>query len=729
MFVRLFLIVLSAIGLLLTACAPARGAEQAAPLPTLFPTATTAIDLDAAQRAAVLYLEAWEEQNFPAMYGLISAASREALPYEDFVSTYEGVQNLMTLDQLDFSLRALTQSTPRMALLNYDVHFQTRILGNFDDFGRTLTLIFDSRDSAWRVAWSTGDIFPEMGSGATLRFESSPPTRANIYDRYGTVLADQNGIYVAVNVIKAEMPDLPACRALLAQALNEDESAIQEQFDRAGDNWVIEVGMLEPVAYQQQGDNLRRVCEATFTQKPVRSYPRGALMPHILGNVGYPEPDEVTGLVQAGFNQETIIGRSGIERSWDTVLRGTPGGSLRLVGPDGRTLRELARVSSRPAESIWLTIDAELQEYVLRTLGEAYVDAAEIWAPNSKGASAIVLDIFTGEILAMASYPTYEGNALNPFPAVGREVARLEQERIASDDRRPMLNRPIQGVYPSGSTFKVVPALASLDSGLYTPETTYVSTGLWRFGNDVRSDWLGTGHGRVNTATALTVSCNSCFYEVGFRMNEIDPYELPSYARRMGLGAPTGLADLPEQGGTIPDPDYIAATSPIPWSYSNAVNLAIGQGEVQVTLLQMSRMYAGIASDGVLYRPQIVRERGILNQRTFVADPDPNGDFGASQWVIDVLQEGLCGVTTRSVGTAEYIFRQSDLQALGVCGKTGTAEAPGQGGTHAWFIGWAPAERPEILVGVMVENAGEGSGVAAPLVRRIMEYYFFLRDT
>ena len=209
-------------------------------------------------------------------------------------------------------------------------------------------------------------------------------------------------------------------------------------------------------------------------------------------------------------------------------------------------------------------------------------------------------------------------------------------------------------------------------------------------------------------------------------MNNVDPFLLPTYARRLGLGAPTGLTDIEEASGGIPDPDTIRTTTGLPWTFSFAVNLSIGQGEVQVTPLQMVRMYAGVANGGDLLRPRLVRETGILDQRRFVAEPDVMSTFDLQPGVLDVVQQGMCDVTSTRSGTAEHIFRNSPLQNLGVCGKTGTAQAPGEtAAPHSWFIAYAPADEPQIATVVMIENSGDGSAIAAPLTRRIMEYYFF----
>jgi len=720
------LIVLFPLLLILTACRPDATTARAEAMPTLAPVPTVAIDVEAAERAARLYLSAWQQRDYAAMYDLIAFSSQEAIPREAFIQLYEDVEANMTLESLTYTAHTLQREAERVVLFHYDVTFQTRILGEFSDTQRNLYLVYDLPANNWRVAWSRADIFAEMGDGARLAFEPRVPARANIYDRNGVVLADQNGIAVQISVIPQEMPQPETCLMLLADALNQPLDFIQDRFDNAGSNWVVDIGRVEPAVYAARRGMLESDCNATFSQVDTRRYLRGSLMPNVLGNVGYPEPEEIPALIELGFNQEVIIGKSGVERSWDETLRGTPGGGLALISRAGGRLRTLAETPSVPSQSIWLTIDSGLQEYALRTLGEAYLENADTWGQTSRGASVLAMNPQTGEILAMASYPSYDANAFNPFPAIGREVANLELERLADHPGTPQLNRVTQGAYPSGSVMKVIGSVGILDSGVYTVDTPFVCTGVWQQGNDRRFDWLPGGHGRVNVQSALAQSCNPFYYEVGYQLNQVDPYLLPSYVRRMGLGSATGIIDVAENPGQVIDPEWVRVNQGLPWTFSYAVSMSIGQGELEVTPLQMGRMYAGIANGGDLLRPQLVLETGLLNQRQRVLERDVMDSWTFKPDVLPTVYDGLCDVTNQPYGTATHIFRRSPLANIGICGKTGTAQAGGEDQPpHSWFIAFAPRENPEILTVVMVENAGEGSAIAAPLTRRILEYYFF----
>lgn len=714
--------------LALVGCAPAPQ-ESLQTIPTLFPSPTPhGQDLESANRVAVLFLNAWQQGDLFAMYSYISFASQEANPFDAFQTLYENTHTTMMLESLSYTANTLYRESNRVAVFNYNVDFVTTVMGRFSDTNRDLRLVFDIQGGGeWRVAWTPGDIFKEMEGGGALRLERFSVNRGNIYDSSGeVVLADQQGRVVLVNVVKRKIPQYDACVDLLVQTTGRSKTLITAILEQAGNDWDTEVGTIEPADYLSYEKTLIDTCAATFKPLLTRRYPNGTLAPHVVGYVGYPSEEQLPDLKIAGFNQDSILGRSGVEQSWDTALRGTPGGRLIVVSPDGLERREVARTVSQPQQSLWLTLDADLQQYALQVIGEAYAAASESWGKNSKGAALVVMDVQTGAILAMVSWPSYDANALNPYPAVGKNIAEQIKQQISSDIRVPLLNRPVQGVYPVGSVMKTIDSIAVADSGVYTTDQKYRCGGSWN--RDIfRRDWLAGGHGTVTLAQALTGSCNPYFYEVGYQMDLVDPFLLPTYAKKLGLGAATGLRDVQEAAGLIPDPEWKRINTGLNWSFSDSVNLAVGQGELQVTPLQITRVFSLVANGGTLLRPQLVAKVAIVGEAapSYVMQPDMLSELVIKPEVLDTVRQGLCNVTSQRGGTAEHIFRTSDLQLIGVCGKTGTAEDPANVSSHAWFAAYAPRENPQIAIAVIVENSGDGSAVAAPIVRRVLEYYFF----
>jgi penicillin-binding protein 2 len=714
--------------LVLAACRPAQPAAE--PLPTLAVLpGTPAFDLTDAQRVALAFMDAWQSSDFETMYSWLSFASQEATPFERFVRFYQDAATTMTLTSLDYTGTTLYRERDDIAVFGYDMTFHTNLLDDFSDTNRELRLVVDQAADGWRVAWGVGNIFPEMVDGAQLRLDLSRPSRANIYDRNDQILADQNGRVVAVSAVKQEIPNWNGCLNYLSPAVLKEVPLLQKIYDESGADWLMALGTIEPATWEQTHTQLEEACAARFTSLATRRYINGVLAPHILGNVGYPLADALPDVLVAGFNQDSILGQSGIEASWDSTLRGVPGASLQVISQRGEILRELARSAPQPSESVWLTIDSGLQTATQRILEAAYTAAADGWAKESKGAAAVVMDVNTGAILAMVSYPTFDNNLFNPYPQGGRYATDPLIQAIQDDPRRPQINRVTQGLYPLGSVMKTVSAVAAADSGVYALDQRYVCTGIWaREANFIRTDWDPNGHGSITLPQAITQSCNPYFWELSYQVNLADPNTLPDYMHRFGFGTPTGLTDLTEAAGFIPDPEWKELNLGLPWTLSDAANIVIGQGEVQVTPLQVVRWFAAVANGGTFYRPQLVQKVGILGEApSATLQPDAMSRVTLHEGVLETLRAGMCDVTTARSGTAEYQFRESPLQNLVVCGKTGTAQdgSRADANSHAWFAAYAPRENPQVAVVIIVENSGEGSEVAAPIVRDILEYYFF----
>jgi penicillin-binding protein 2 len=338
----------------------------------------------------------------------------------------------------------------------------------------------------------------------------------------------------------------------------------------------------------------------------------------------------------------------------------------------------------------------------------------------------------------MASYPDYDPNLFDPINPDSAAGLRS----LLNDPGRPLVNRVTQHTYPAASVFKIVTLSAALISGAYLPDTRYTCTGVWdRLGpNYIKRDWLEGGHGNITLRQALTFSCDPYFYDVGFTLDQVDSFLVPDTARGFGLGAPTNIQGLLEVAGNIPDPEWKLATYGEGWARGDSVNMAIGQGFVEVTPLQIVNMLAAVANGGTLYRPQIVHrigEGGGAPEETL--EPEVLGTLPISAEQLAIIQESLYAVTTQSGGTAVHRFQNL---AIPVAGKTGTAEVPPAyrpDGTlndepTAWFAAYAPAaltpdlpdipDEPEIAIAVVIEHAGEGSAVAAPIVRRVVELYY-----
>jgi len=715
--------------------------------PAVAPTAITSgtaaiitpagLTLADAQQVAGDFLNAWTADRFDLMYQLLHVKSQGVTTQADFQSAYQDAATTMTLQPGGLHYRftgAITQSD--QAQLGYDVSFQTKLFGTFTDPARVLHL--QATADGWRVAWSADDILAGMGSGAALYTRTTTPNRGNIYDRNGLVLADQNGRQIEVTLLTDKYPtgSPPACFSALASifpARTADRlSQLYAQYTGRSQAYVI--GVLSPAQFTADKATLEAVCHVQYQSLAAREYPQSGLAPHVVGYVGHIPADQVNAWAAKGYSPDAIIGLAGVEGAFESTLAGQGAATL-VLRQNGQDLRTIANNPGQPAQSVYLTFDAALQGKVRDTLAEAFQSKSSYFA-TANGGAAIVMDVHTGEILALASYPDFNENALIPNSPLPNASAAASA--LLSNPRKPTLNRVTQGVYPLGSVFKIVTMAAAAESGQFAMNTLYTCNGVWNgsaIGDRFRTDWIyhqsPGSHGTITLQQALTGSCDIYFWHVGWTLNGVDPNIIPKIAGQMGFGAPTGIQGLAEAAGSVPDPATYPQTQGKNWTGSDALDLAIGQGTLLVTPLQVARMVAAVANDGTLYQPIIVRQIGLVGQPSAIAKPIPSAQLGFQPGVLAGIRQAMCSVTTnKTIGTATFVFTQFDFSKVAVCGKTGTAES-GQLNPHAWFAAFAgkTAADPEIAVVAIVENSYEGSYVAAPIVRRIIENYYNLPIT
>jgi penicillin-binding protein 2 len=514
---------------------------------------------------------------------------------------------------------------------------------------------------------------------------------------------------------------------LLSRVMRMPPEEIKKNYDGQQADRSIALGDADAETIQANWSALNSYTPALgFIEKTGRRY-FNLLAPHVLGYTSQMSPEQVEEYRKLGYQGDEIIGQAGLEKWGEQYLAGTRGGVLSAYTPGGQFFQEIARKDSQPAQSIYTTLDRNLQTMVQDIIQEAYAAGSQTWAPTAGGAAVVVLDVNTGAVLAMTSYPPYDPNVLNPLNNHPLNTQTYIQE-LFNDPRKPFLNRATQGAYPAGSVFKVVSMSAALGSDLFEPSSPYTCSGIWTgLGADIpRYDWLEGGHGPITLAQALTGSCNPYFYQVGLKTGQQDFDLIPSYARQYGFGQETGI-EIEEDPGLMPDPDWLFRERGLTWTLDDSVNVAIGQGNVLVTPLQIASMIATVANGGTVYRPQLVDHIGLLGEDpTITFEPDATGTLTLSQDDLAVIRESMHQVTADPVlGTAEY--RLGNLQ-IPVAGKTGTAQVSGAGQPIAWFAGFAPYEEPEIAIVVMIENGGNGSTVAAPIFRRIVERYYGLPE-
>ena len=693
------------LGFGISACA----ALQPAPTPTPPPPTPTLATPDP-EGAARTFLEAWEKSDYAAMYSLLSPLSQDAIGLSDFQARYEAAAHAATLQQVEAQILNVFKSGAK-AQVSYTVTFQTALVGDLTR-QTEMQLLYDQ--GRWMISWTDRMILPELQGGNTLVMRYSRPARANIYDRNGLGLAVQGqGKIVTVGVQPDQITDEPTVLAALSSLLGLQPGAIKEKYASLPADWYVPLGEVSAADAQAGYAALSTLSGVFLSSSNTRDYPFGGVAPHVVGYLSAISAEKLAEYERKGYSGDERVGAAGLEAWGEPYLAGVRGGRLEAVSPSGQVFG-LAESQAQPAQAIYTTLDRPLQIAVQEALGQF------------KGA-AVVLNPDTGEVLAVASNPVFDPNV---FELTGQDNPALSA--ILNDPGKPLLNRVAQGQYPPGSVFKVPMMGAALLSGLYTRSTSYTCTGKWDLlgPGAVKYDWTVTygapPHGKIDLVQALAFSCDPYFYTVAYNLYQYNPEYMSQVARQFGLGEFTQIGQAAEAKGLIPDPAWKLRAYGEPWTPGDSVNMGIGQGYVLVTPLQIAQMMAAVRNGGVLYRPQLVRHIAPPGGApTYQFEPVVNGRLPVSAEQLALIQEGLRAVTTLPGGTARFVFPNFEIP---VAGKTGTAEDPASGGgPHAWFAGYTEADRadkPDIVVVVLVENIGEGSEFAAPIFRRIVEVYF-----
>jgi penicillin-binding protein 2 len=541
-----------------------------------------------------------------------------------------------------------------------------------------------------------------------------PPARGRIFDRHGVTLARNIPTY-RVLVVREQTADMRATLDALARLIPLPEESIREVLAevgrrrrfvpilvREGLNWT-EVSRIAIHAPELPG--------VALDAGLLRNYPTGPVMAHVLGYVAPVAERELTGdpLLEL---PEFRTGKNGIERVYEERLRGRAGLSRFEVNALGREIKELYRHDGEPGQDLTLTIDLDLQRYAHQRL------SAE------ESASAVVLDVHSGDVLALVSVPTFDPAGFTN--GLSREVWR----ELTTNPRAPLVNKAIGGQYPPGSTFKMIVALAALEAGIGGPDHEVYCPGHMQLGQHRFHCWKRWGHGTLRLVDALAQSCDVYFYDLARRVG-VDA--IATMARRFGLGSTLEI-DLPgERPGLVPDRAWKQANRGVPWQLGETLIVGIGQGYMQATPLQLAIMTARIANGGRAVRPRLVREPAGPGG---APAPEPVPAVGVSDWSFRFVREGMFKVVNGERGTA----RQAALAnpELALAGKTGTSQvrrisraerATGvrknedklwEERDHALFVAFAPYREPRYALAVVVEHGGSGSQAAAPLARDIM---------
>ncbi|MGM0366054.1 MAG: penicillin-binding protein 2 [Actinomycetota bacterium] len=585
----------------------------------------------------------------------------------------------------------------------------------------------------------SGDLFAEKAQENIVRTKTIPAPRGNIYDRNGELLVKSIPVFAIAVEPRTALASEETLR-FLSRNLDIDYQSLKEKLENTNISYLERIILAQDIDYQTLitfKENMTGLSGVEVMDIYLREYSYGSLAAHVLGYTGEIDEDTLASEKFRGvYEGGDQIGISGIEQSYEDILKGIKGKVTYEVDPLGRPVTTIERIDYISGNDLYLTLDIELQGKVEELLYKAVMENRERPVETGSeetfdvpGGAVVVLEADTGEVLAMANYPTF-----SPEAFVGGISAADWAYLNDPQNQRPLNNRAVMG-YPPGSSFKLVTAYAGLEEVIN--ESSRVScSGIWYgLGRDFpKLCWRRGGHGSLNVFGALGQSCNSFFYEVGYRLFVKDQNRdelLQKYAVLFGFGRETGI-DLPfEEPGLVGDrewkkeafKDQVEKTV---WYPGDTVNMAIGQGDLRITPLQMAQAYMILANRGSYTSPHLVKEvRDYTGELFLEVEGEDREVSDLDEEYMGMVEEGLFQVVIR--GTAAGRFMGFPLNEIPVAGKTGTAEHVGRQ-DFGWFASYAPIGNPKYVVVAMFEEAGGGSASAAPMVREIYEYLFNIDD-
>jgi len=573
--------------------------------------------------------------------------------------------------------------------------------------------------SLWYFQVIKGSEYRRMSSNNCIRIREDPANRGMLLDHKGRILAHNRPSF-EVYLVPEDLQVNPEVLVKVGEILNMDQNEIKERLQtlkkrtpfkpvkiKSDIEW-NELALLECNRVHLPG--------LLVDVRPRRAYDYGQLASHLIGYLGEIDENELKQSKGASYRMGALVGKYGVEYRWESDLKGVDGGRQIEVDALGREIRHLRSVEPFPGKNLILTIDFDVQK------------AAEEAFQNKNGV-LIAMDLKSGRILAMVSKPSFDPDLF------ARNISPEEWKSLTENPHHPLQNRGIQGQYPPGSVFKIITAIAGLETGVITPNTQLTCKGVYPYGNRDFRCYKEGGHGTINLHRAIVESCDIYFYQVGLKVG-VDA--IAHYANELGLGRLTGIALPHEKSGIVPSTAWKRKRLGAPWYSGETLSLAVGQGYVNTTPLQLLMLISAVANGGKRYLPQVVEKVEDIYGNTLKDYPPVEvAQADISEKTLHFIQEALMGAVNDPHGTGWACA----LKDFKVAGKTGTAQVikmaqdfkkgdmdrmPLKFRDHAWFVAYAPFEDPVISVTVLVEHGGYGGAAAAPIAKKVIEKYLSL---
>jgi penicillin-binding protein 2 len=714
------LIVLAALSLLLAAC----GGGGSDPGPTPVPASPH----DAAER----WLKLWKDQSYSAMYDLVSPDVQATISHDAFVDRYKAITDEAKLTGIDYEIRT---SSSQATKIEFKVTFHSSFFGDFpetntiplvkDDASLVIPTASPSADTStpagsptptptatgehqptgeWRVEWTPSLFFTGIKGQDLVHFFTRVPRRGTIYDRTGSPLAVDADL-TQIGIVPDQITDKEATVAALTQ------NGIAEADVRAAVETTLPSYYFIPIKTMPYGtpdDQIQPFRDmvglgVVVRENTQRVYPNGDSLAHVLGYMTEVTEDQLKDLAPKGFVAGDLVGAAGLEGQYDDTLAGVRGGLLATITPEGVLDETVAEKPSVPGKDIVLTINEQVQKKAEAELGD-------------RAGALVVMDPRDNSVLALVSYPRFDPNAFI------RGLTSEEADKLFNDPKQPFLDRPVLAQYPPGSTFKPVTLAAGLEKGGFTPDSRLPCPPVWTGLGEAyaQKNWQTVDRGYLTPSEGLMASCDPVFYEMGKTLDEIDENIFPDFIRQFGYGSPTGIG-IEEAAGNVPDPEWKEANIGEAWFTGDAVNMAIGQGFVTATPIQICNVYSAFADSGVLRKPLLVARIGQAGSSAFQEfQAETIRPLPISQSTLDAIRYGLYLVTQSTGGTSYAAWAGSSID---VAGKSGTAEDLSQGSDHVFFAAYANRSDPTIVALGALEEGQSGSAEVAPMLRHVMEAY------
>lgn len=698
--------------------------ELQAPTVTPIPSPTP-VNLEYPNELATEWITLWMNEDYAGMYQLTSAATRDNMTESAFVNKYEDIQRVSGINQINASL---VGDVDEQGIVALDVTYESGLVGTLNQ-EMNLELIQESQ--GWRVKWTPSMIFTELGTNGCIAWTGESFQRGRIFDSEGRVFAEDIPVS-RVSVVPANITDPSVVYPELARVLDMDQAEIEARVNASPNAaWPVALKDMpdsEEINLLNEFSDFTGVIVRPATQ---RHYPYGAASVHLVGYVTLASAEDIA--EDDSIVEGQLVGQSGVEYGANDILTGKPGGTLSAVECTTRAKRaEIATVEGQPPLDVYLTVDAEFQVEVDEAL---YTAEREVDGPNGEKitigerGAVVILDPETGAVRAMVSHPSFDPNGY-----ITQNFSEEDEFNLNDNVMLAWLNRAVSQPLETGSIFKVITTAGAMETLDYSNETLVECPPIYELGGNTYADWTVDNQvppqGTLTLHQALVNSCNTVFYQIGEDMDNVDPYALPNMSRAFGLGQPVDMPYFPSATtGTIPDPEWKRENVNDGWATGDNVLLAIGQGYMTGTPLQMAVAYAAIANGGDVLTPYVVdRTQAPGEDPVQVGERQVKNELPLSDQQIVWLQQALRAQTTDPYGYGtSHIFGDFPFS---ISGKTGTAqnERANEGDRpHSWFAAYAPYPveygEADIASIVMLENVGEGVTYAVPVTKIIYQYW------